>query len=54
LGGTAIAGGKLKSKLGWSSPNTGATNETGFSALPGGYRFAGGTIFTGFGTDFNV
>lgn len=22
----------------WISPNTGATNETGFSALPGGYR----------------
>ncbi len=22
----------------WNSPNTGATNESGFSGLPGGYR----------------
>ncbi len=38
LGGENVAGGKLKSLELWNSPNTGATNETGFSALPGGNR----------------
>lgn len=40
LGGASIAGGKMK-KTGtdhWSVPNTGATNESGFNALPGGQR----------------
>ncbi len=34
------AGGKLKSTCMelWNDPNTGATNQSGFSALPGGYR----------------
>ncbi|MCX6306896.1 MAG: fibrobacter succinogenes major paralogous domain-containing protein [Bacteroidetes bacterium] len=47
LGGELIAGGKLKEKgtLHWQSPNTGATNETGFFALPGGIRFTNGTFF---------
>lgn len=40
LGGDAVAGSKLKDKdsLYWAGPDTLATNETGFSARPGGYR----------------
>ena len=37
----AGAGGKLKSKTGWSDNGNG-TDDYGFSALPGGYRRGGG------------
>jgi uncharacterized protein (TIGR02145 family) len=51
LGGTTVAGSKLKTAgtSRWVSPNTGATNESGFSALPGSYRDIDGRFlnFTG-------
>lgn len=46
LGGDDIAGGKLKSLNLWNSPNTGATNESLFSAVPGGGRGNNG-VFSG-------
>ena len=45
-------GGKMKNadlNL-WKSPNNGATNESGFNALPGGWRHGGG-YFTGLGNE---
>ncbi|MFZ4671967.1 MAG: fibrobacter succinogenes major paralogous domain-containing protein [Flavobacterium sp.] len=52
LGGYAVAGGKMKStgtiQVGtglWESPNTGATNDGGFNALPGGYRSNQGDFY---------
>ena len=42
VGGADIAAGKLKERgtTHWYPPNTGATNEYGFTALPGGHRKA--------------
>jgi|WetSurMetagenome_2_1015567.scaffolds.fasta_scaffold00002_221 uncharacterized protein (TIGR02145 family) len=42
LGGMSEAGGKLKMLTDWSIPNTGATNEVHFDALPAGFRNNGG------------
>jgi uncharacterized protein (TIGR02145 family) len=47
-----IAGGKMKAigtiQAGtglWQTPNTGATNESGFSGLPGGFRYINGSFY---------
>lgn len=57
LGGENVAGGKLKD-IGvshwygpkqWKKPNTGATNESGFSALPGGSFHADVNLFVNIG-----
>jgi uncharacterized protein (TIGR02145 family) len=45
LGGSTVAGGAMKSTTGWTAPNTGATNSSGFTGLPGGYRGDGGDFF---------
>lgn len=54
LGGIIVAGGKLKAtgtSL-WDTPNTDATNSSGFSGLPGGFRNFNGT-FNGIGYNGN-
>jgi uncharacterized protein (TIGR02145 family) len=53
LGGTAVAGGKMK-EIGtthWVSPNTGATNESSFTALPSGQRYGSGSSFLDLGNN---
>jgi len=46
LGGSSVGKMKETGITHWNNPNTGATNESGFTALPGGYR--------NFNGDFNV
>ncbi len=55
LGGSSYAGGKMKTTGTieggdglWYDPNTGATNESGFSGIPGGYRY----YYVGYGNEY--
>ena len=52
LGGDALAGGPMK-EIGtghWNSPNSDATNQSGFTGLGGGFRLTNGT-FSGIGNE---
>ncbi len=47
LGGNGVAGGPMK-EIGtthWTPPNTGATNLSNFTGLPGGFRYFNGPCF---------
>jgi uncharacterized protein (TIGR02145 family) len=48
LGGEPVAGGPMKEAgiSHWATPNTGATNSSGFKALPGGFRYYNGTFYS--------
>ncbi len=50
LGGTSVAGAAMKTTNLWLSPNTGATNSSGFTGLPAGNRYFNGSFYN-FGGD---
>ncbi|MDH3652234.1 MAG: fibrobacter succinogenes major paralogous domain-containing protein, partial [Saprospiraceae bacterium] len=47
LGGISVAGGKMKESglAHWNEPNSAATNVSGFTGLPGGFRSKSGSFF---------
>jgi len=47
FGGNSVAGGEMKEAgtLHWQAPNTGATNNSGLTILPGGYRYYNGVFY---------
>jgi len=47
LGGEGVAGGKMKDNIQWNG-----TNSSGWSGLPGGYRYSGGFNLDGFDGDW--
>ena len=56
LGGSTVAGAKMKTTTRWTTPiplykGAGATNESGFSGLPGSYRDSDGTFFNFIGQE---
>jgi uncharacterized protein (TIGR02145 family) len=44
FGGVQVAGAQLKSIIGWLAPNNGASNSSGFTGLPGGFRNENGSF----------
>ncbi len=56
FGGGQVAGAMKSTSSLWNSPNTGATNSSGFSALPGGDGVIGGSFYQNIGilAEFNT